>query len=137
MQLPAKFKGYMKTDTTKKIEKLVTEAYPMPEHIQRIANIATMDLYFGPYSADNLDDDEERDLYKSFSQALDEIKTWANDLPATLYVDLDYDSVSESEPEGYTDDSGEYIEPYLENTWKLEGKDILKALFNAELVSYL
>ena len=85
----------------------------MPERIRRLANIATMDLYFGPYSAENLDDDEERELYKSFHYALDEIKAWSNDLPGTLYVDLDCESASDSEPEGYTDDdTGEWIEPY-------------------------
>lgn len=58
-------------------------------------------------------------------------------IPSVLYVDLDCDYVSSSAPEGYEDEeTGEYIEPYVENTYQLTKRDITKCLFG-ECASYL
>ncbi len=122
----------------KKLENILRAHYAIPEDMQRRANIATLDLHFGPYTADHLEPDEVA-LYPSFSDAIDTLKTWLDSaIDSELWIDLDCDYVGTSEPEGYQDEeTGEYIEPYTENTWHLERRDILNALFNKELVSYL
>jgi hypothetical protein len=125
----------MHMEKNKLISKLVADYLNVPANIQRIANIATFDLYYGPYDTSSLEDDEKL-IYTDFVHALDDLLKWASvNVPNALYVDLDTEYVSDKEPEPWLDEStGEVSDPYLENIYKLEGKEILEAIWNTQLV---
>jgi hypothetical protein len=105
----------------------------MPTEISRLASIARMDLLIGPYAATK--DFEDGKPWPGFSIACDVISDWVNGIPDTLWVDLDCEMVSNSEPEGFYD-GHEWIEPCTENVWCVERKQILGYVFK-ELGEYL
>lgn len=125
----------------KKIRKLVSEHFQkdMPERIRRLANIATMDLYFGPYPPDYEFEGEFN--WPGFENAVDEIKTWIEkNIPSDLWVDIDCECIMTKEPEGYfeTNEDGteEYIEPFLEFTYHLDSfREVASYVFNRELIN--
>jgi hypothetical protein len=104
----------------------------LPERIRRLINTATFDLYYGPID-ENPDGDDFR--YPGFSLAVDEIVKHL-DLPSVLYWEGDCEELLESCPEGYTEEeTGEYVEPYLENTFELDAKTIKQAVLGKELAN--
>lgn len=159
----------------------IQAAYPIPDYIQACANAVAYDLNHGPsYScipaagikhftdghyatyADDLVDDIAADgdtiepTYTGTVAAT--LRDYIDNLPGTLYVDLDCDYVSEREPEGewvpaenvcLRDDDGEpdtdgyetdgngnvYIEPYTANTYRIEGREIVRALFGRTIAN--
>lgn len=132
----------------KKINKLVSEHFEkdMPERIRRLASIATMDLYFGPYPPDH--EFEGEFDWPGFCGAVDEIKPWIeSNIPSDLWVDLDCECVMTKEPEGYFEmqesDNPEdnslievYIEPFLECIYHLHSfKEVTSCIFNKELIN--
>ena len=76
--------------------------------------------------------------WPGFSAALDRISSWASDnLPSQVWVDMDCDescAVSENEPEGFweyvdSETEKEWVEPFTENTYVLDYKEIKQAVF--------
>ena len=121
----------------KKIRKLVSEHFEkdIPERIRRLSNIASYDLYFGPFPPDK---EFEGDFdWPGFEKAIDEIKPWIeSNIPSDLWVDIDCDYIMEKEPDGYLDDeTGEYIEPFLEYYHLDSFKEIASYIFNKELIN--
>ena len=90
----------------KQLEKAVQNHFEVPEDIQRLANLATSDLLWGPVS---LGDDWEEENYKGFQSACKRIREYVDTLPSQLWIDTDGDYVMTSEPQGEQVD-GEYIE---------------------------
>lgn len=125
----------MKTD--KKLSALISNHYEMPERVARLARMANLDLYFGPLGDEQMDDQWERDNYKGFSEALEEVSAWVEANVKDLWVDIGCECVMDSEPEAYQDDDGEWVKPYLEETWHVTAKESLKYLFGRELSQYL
>jgi hypothetical protein len=117
----------------KNLEKVVAKHFTIPKQIHAMAMLATRDLYFGP----NVQDED----YPGFATAIKHVKTWAqNNIPSTLWVDMDCEQCLESEPDyGFEDEeTGEFVEYYMENTYHLDSyRDILKCIFDSELVFYL
>jgi hypothetical protein len=119
------------------LKTIIRAEISVPETIQRLANIATLDLYFGPYTTANLDDEWERKNY-TFQTALESIRNWADTNLQDCWIDVDCGAVMDREPEGYLDEeTGEYVEPYLDQTYYLTAKELLAFLFNKTLVEYI
>ncbi len=112
----------------KRVEEEVCNFIQIPDKIKTLASAATSDLYFGPSEVD--------ESYPGFSSAIKEIRNWADNIPQQLWVDCDCGAIWEREPEAYETD-GEVIEPFWETIYLLERKDILKIIFDSELVCYL
>lgn len=123
-----------KNDTQKQLAKALEAYYKETfgkEFIKasNAAGKANFNIYFGP--------GYHRLSEKQYFLSLDRVKAFVNSHLSDCYVDLDCDFVSFSEPEGYTDEeTGEYIEPYTENTYHLTGKECARMLFG-ECASYL
>lgn len=112
----------------KRVEEEIRNFIQVPERIQSLCCSATSDLYFGPNEVD--------ENYPGFSSAIKEIRNWVDNIPYHLWVDSDCGAIWEREPETIEVD-GENIEPFWDSIYFLERKDILKTLFDSELVSYL
>ncbi len=118
----------------KQIKEAVRNHFEVPEDIERLVNLATSDLLWGPIG---LDDDWERENYQGFQSACKRIKEYVDTLPSQLWVDIDCDCVMTREPQGEEVD-GEYIEPYWESIYYVNGRnEIVEALFNHYVVGYV
>lgn len=131
------------SNTEKAINKAVNEYWKpkLGERGKRLINWLNSDLYYGPYAAGTTDEEDNPDAtYPGFTSAIDELRDIID--AAGGFQDMWYDNDSgqlmESEPEGYTDEeTGEFIEPFLEETYLLEGRDVAKYVLGKELVSYV
>lgn len=123
----------MPNDNRNKVALLIQEAYPLPLEVKDALLAATHDLYNGPFYNE---------------ETCNILKDWAEDnLPSTLYVDLDCGDVMDVEPQGYweqldpsdfeesewVDTDPFYVEPspYCE----VGKKEIWCAVFGAVLVN--
>ena len=115
--------------------------------IVKLIEGAKQDLHFGPAYGEESD-------FPGFETACLAIKSALEDVPSTLYVDTDAEVWQESEPSAYecpecvgngvpTDDdcpgcagSGK-VEPYLEETYQVERRDLVRALVGKELAEYV
>lgn len=96
--------------------------------------LATLDLYIGPTSLD--EDSPHKDL--TFEKACNELCAWWQDQPHEVWLDMDCDHVSESEPEGWTDEeTGEWQEQAWESWMHFDARSIKREVFGvlAEYVS--
>ena len=92
----------------------------------RLIEQAQMDLYGGPHS--------ERG-YPGFTAALREI---ARDLDFhDLWVDVNGGYVFDSEPEGYEDEYGDWVEPLWEDYIQYDARDVKRAVLGVELAKYV
>lgn len=110
---------------------LLRAEFPVPENINQIRNIAWADLMYGPYGAQNIEGCD----YPGFDKALDALQSWCDQNVFEVWADGDF--LYTSEPEGYEDETGEYIEPFWEEIYHYERKDVIVALFGKEVAEYL
>ena len=121
--------------TSDKIRKLVGDHVrkDMPDEIKRLAAYARADLHFGP-EHNGLDPDAP---FPGFESATVTIGTWARDnMPRELWVDVDCEEVLTSEPEGYYD-GDEWIAPDTEHIYRMDSRDIKRAVFGSALAEYV
>jgi hypothetical protein len=121
------------SDKKKQLSKILREHYQVPEDIERLANLATSDLLWGPVG---LDDDWERENYKGFQHACKRIQEYTEALPRHLYIDLNCEYVTTREPEGEEID-GEWCEPWYEDWYHVQGNEVIELIFNKYLVGYI
>lgn len=122
----------MKSDD-KALKAAIRERFPVGKGIQRLINLCNFDLYFGPIGP--YCDDGRR--WPGFSKALEIIARHVDDVGPT-YWESGCDYLSDHEPEGYTDEeTGEYIPPYLDDTYQISRTHALEILLGKELVKYL
>jgi hypothetical protein len=112
----------------------VHRIYPVRPDINRLANLCTFDLVWGPVGP--TDDNGKR--WPGFSASTGIIADWFDrNVPSTLYVS-DWGDVTDTEPEPFEDDeTGELIEPCYEDWTRLEAKDIKTILFGKYLADYV
>jgi len=72
----------------------------------------------------------------NFSKVGDEVMDYLREeVPSTVYVDMDCEQVFDNEPEGYwdgeEDEGGDWIEPYWENIYQIE--NVYAVLLGTEL----
>lgn len=118
----------------KQIQTAVRAHFKIPEDIQRLANLATSDLLWGPIG---LDDEWEEENYKGFQSACARIREYVDTLPRELWVDTDCDCVMTSEPQGEEVD-GEWLEPYWDSIYYVNGRnEVVELLLNHYLAGYV
>lgn len=131
----------------------IKENVKIPDNVKRMASLASWDLWYGPLTycetcgADHLDDCECGDLkYPGFEAACAIVSEWADENIESLYVEDYSDYVLTKEPQGRWensegdecdkfDEDAHYVEP--EQYYFFERSDILKIIFDKELISYL
>ena len=113
------------------IERAVTERFPIDEDTQRLIRLANWDLHWGPiYTPD------DGGPWPGFSGACEAIRD-ALDVH-TVYVDTNSEHASDTLDEGYEcEETGEWVEPYLDETYEVEASDVLAILVGKELASYV
>ena len=123
----------MPSNDSHKIALLIKAAYPLPSEVEAALSDALNDLYNGPCFHDE---------GMNYAQACGILKNYADDnLPSTLYVDLDCDGVYECEPQGYSDDyedeDGETVDNWVEPSpyYEVSRKDIWAAVMGAAIVN--
>lgn len=122
----------MPTDASHKIALLIKATYPLPAQVEAALSDALNDLYNGPSSSEEV---------MPYHEACTILRSWAEDnLPYTLYVDLDCDDVMEDEPSGHYetfdvegDDEEIWIEP--SPYYEVGAKEIWCAVFGAAIVN--
>lgn len=128
----------------------IEKAYPVPAHVQACASAIRYDLMHGPsYSAipsegmekftidhyatfaDDLADIEGATIEETYvGQVAETLRTFIESLPSELWYDDDCECLMDSEPEGEQDEeTGEWIEPYMDQTYYVGKEDIVQALF--------
>ncbi len=128
-----------------KIAKAVNKHFELTERTKRLISLASWDIYSGPLQgcdqcgADNNFDCTCVVKWPGFEKATDELSQWVSEnVPHVLYFDADCDYISETLPEGEEDpETGEYVEPFLEETYEVSRKEILRAIFGRELAQYV
>lgn len=120
---------------SKEVKEAIRQHFEVPETIQRLVNMATSDLLWGPIG---LDDEWEEENYKGFRSACKRIREeFTESLPRELWVDVDCGCVMTREPQGEEVD-GEYIEPYWESIYYVNGhNELIELLFNHYVVGYI
>ena len=104
----------------------------LTDEIERLITLATYDLYFGPIGA--LDDDGNP--WPGFSRSCELISAAID--PSDLWVDLDAEYATDSEPEwGYDPDDEESTAQDPESWCHFEARDVKRAIFGAELAGYV
>ena len=114
----------MKDACDKAVAEYIRENHPMPQGVQRAANLATFDLYYGPLSGHDVSSDDPdyaplvaagvisgeagsgEDRFE-FTKALDLVADYLSDLPGTLYYEPDSGCVMDREPQGEELETGE------------------------------
>lgn len=107
----------------------------VPADIRRLVSMARFDLYYGPLEVGFRDEGDPNEPYPGFSEACDRISRCLEDIIEDVWVDMDCEDVSTSEPEGFYD-GDEWIEPFLENVYHFDRGDVKRA-YLGELASYL
>jgi len=129
----------------------------LTSEIERLIQQANWDLHFGP-PADVDSDDYD---FPGFEKACEQIKDAVSDLPRDLFIDTDSESWFDGEPSsteeccecqgaGEVPDGDEefydkcvmcngagYTDAWLEGIYKVEYKDLLKAIVGKELTQYI
>lgn len=150
----------MKTKIADAIREYIAETNPIPAHVQRAANLANLDLYFGPLHGHDvaMDDPDYAPLVEagiisgedcegtfSYDKAMDVVSAYVDSLPSTLYYDEECGYIGDSEPKdeewdtGEVDEDGEPIMEWCEPMpyYKLDSDDIKTAMFGKELANLL
>lgn len=113
------------------------------EYEERIKSTATYDLYFGPIIRTNEDIEDllgtEGLVYEGFESACEILAKKADLLPRELWVDIACEYVSEKEPDSswFNEDTQEWEEEYLEDTYHVKNADIKRYVFGKELSQYV
>lgn len=135
-------------DTQKKLDKIVHNHFQktMPDDIKRLARLANWDLWNGPLTycedcgADDLSDCTCDGPYPGFTEASTTVMEWAKEnLPHEVYVDLACDdecAVSLQPPQGEWD-GDEYLEPYTDETYLVDWREIRGAVLGQELARHI
>ncbi len=130
-------------NTEKAINKAVNEYWEpkLGERGKRLINWLNADLYHGPYAAGTTDEEDNPDAtYPGFTAAIDEVREIIDNAGGfqDMYYDNDSGALMEDEPGAFEDEeTGEMIEPYLEETYHLESSDVARYVLGKELVSYV
>lgn len=130
------------TTVQQRIATAIREAYPLPERIEFLRRIATTDLWHGPVSSgpdSPYNPDPETvtpETWTGFPDACAELDNWAGEnVPNQLWYDDDCGMLMQSQPEGFEDEDGEYVEPG--EYYEIDRRDIRSALFPRQLHEYL
>jgi hypothetical protein len=126
-------------------DKLVAKHFreKMPADIQRLANLAYCDLYFGPLQgcdvcgADYTSDCSCDVRWPGFKAAVKRVGEWADAELSDVWLDAFCGQVLESEPQGEIDvETQEYIEPNFEYVYHYETRDVKRVIFG-EVAEYI
>lgn len=127
-----------RTTVRDRIREAVRKAYPLPPELARLANMATFDLWHGPMAMGFRDDGDDGEPWPGFSAACDRLSAWADEhMPSEAWYDDDAGSLSDVAPEPWQDEEGEWHEPYTDETYHVERRDLLAARFPNQLSEYL
>lgn len=122
------------------VDKVIKNHFELPAEIARKIRLLNSDLYFGPLyfnpERETCCHMDEGAVPFNFSRTGDEVMDYLREeIPSTVYVDMDCEQVFDNEPEGYWDDSGEgeteWIEPYWENVYQVD--NVYGVLLGTEL----
>lgn len=124
--------------------------------LQRLINIATFDLLFGPYTEADFEEGGDLEGYPGYAEATTKIGTFLDAFPhREVWIDLDCEAVFLSEPTGQwtpledldlTEEEAEdrglevrdglvWEEPFLENTYHVGWPTIRRAVLGKDLDS--
>lgn len=106
----------------------------LPENVRRCANVATHDLYYGP-----IDDCEEDGwIYPGFVEACRIISKEVGDIGEVWY-DGDTGEVMDTEPDSqwFDEEDQQWYDNYMGEIYHYERQDVLRLIFDKELVSHI
>lgn len=121
------------------VDKVIEDHFELPAEIARKINLLNSDLYFGPLyfnpEGETCCHMDEGATPFNFSKAGDEVMEYLREeIPNTVYVDMDCEQVFDNEPEGFfedEDDEDSWIEPYWENVYQVD--NVYGVLLGTEL----
>ena len=126
--------------TSASTERDIAAHFPVPEEIQRLADKANTDLYFGPtyYDGDGnqcsmFDEVENGVTAFNFSEACAQVSDWCGDNLHTVYTDCG--EVLDTEPQAEEDEDGNWIHPLP--YYEISTQEIKRMLFGVELAGHI
>lgn len=131
----------------------IEHMFPVPDHIEQAVSALKSDLFNGPticlipngdvtqFNGDWVHYGDETSLEEiakpediideTYTGKLgDAVRAFIDALPSELFWDNDAEILMDKEPEAYEED-GETYEPYWDEIYKLDRKDIVTALFGS------
>ncbi len=110
------------------VNKVIEGHFELPAEIARKIALLNSDLYFGPLyfnpEGESCCHMDEGAVPFNFSRTGDEVMDYLREeVPSTVYVDMDCEQVFDNEPEGFFEDEGDedsWIEPYWENIYQVD-----------------
>jgi hypothetical protein len=120
----------------------ITEHFPVPADIQKLADMANNDLYNGPTYLDGdgnvvsmFDDVETGITAFDFVGACARVSDWCGDNLNRVYYDQECGEVMDREPEGEQDELGDWYEPAP--YYEVDSTEVKRLLFGRELASHI
>lgn len=101
--------------------------YPLEDEIRTLVAQANFDLYAGPCQEEG---------FPGFETACKRIRKALSNV-SDVYEDRFCGYFTESEPQGFEDEDGEWIEPTWEDWFQHGKRDVLAALVGSELAPYV
>lgn len=124
------------------MEQHITEHFPIPPEIRRLANMANNDLYNGPTYYDQ--EGNECSMFDTgegvitpfdFVAACNAVSDWCGDNVNLVFYDYGCGEVMDKEPEAEEDEDGNWIEPLP--YYEVDSKEVKRILFGRELASHI
>lgn len=136
---------------TDKDHEIICEHFTIPDHIKACASAIRYDLYHGPcwsripqgdvtkftidcYATlyeDVEQDKQEGDIIEEtyVGKVAQTLRDYLSELPSESWYNQNFGDISRHEPEGWTDEDGEWCEPFWEDYYKLDHRDLVEILF--------
>ena len=108
----------------------------MPAAVKHQLSGALMDLYEGPLSKSRARAEGIRG-WKGFSHAVSVLSDWWDGVGEKVWYDQNADYIETSEPEGFEDEDGEWVEPMWEDYFVFDRRDAAREVFGSELYTHV
>ena len=123
------------------VERVVEKHFELPADIANKINLLNSDLYSGPLYFNPEGEEcchmDDGAVPFNFSKAGDEVMDYLREqVPSSVYVDMQCEEVFEREPEGFLedeDDEDSWVEPFWEDIFQVD--DVYRVILGRELGS--
>lgn len=121
------YRRFFKEDSRNSMKQEITRYFKsqMPEEVKEALANASWNLHYGP-SGEGM----------GWESALEILRNWAEEHISEIWYDQMAGNIDTSEPQGYQDETGEWIEPLGEDYRYFNDREVKRIVFG-EVAEYL